>query len=127
MGKRRSCRSRTRMWSHRIRLIFAPLSWPRLSRRIAEERSKSLRHLFLPSRRRAREKEGRNKHYFERAYRVVREVSGPIVLLDDVCTSGAHMIAAHWVLHAPPRRTVALACTFGRSTREQLVTLSEFA
>jgi hypothetical protein len=38
---------------------FAPLSWPRLSPRIAEERSKSLRHLFLPSRRRPREKEGR--------------------------------------------------------------------
>ena len=47
-------------------------------------------------------------------------VKGPIVLLDDVCTSGGHMIGAHWKLHHPPRRQIVLACAFGRTTKEQL-------
>jgi predicted amidophosphoribosyltransferase len=62
----------------------------------------------------------RSPYHFEQAYRILHHVTGPIVLLDDVCTSGGHMIAAHWLLHEPPRRTVALACSFGRTTREQV-------
>jgi hypothetical protein len=62
----------------------------------------------------------RNPHHFEKMYRVVRDVSGPIILLDDVCTTGGHMIGAHWKLHEPQHRPVLLACAFGRTTREQL-------
>jgi predicted amidophosphoribosyltransferase len=62
----------------------------------------------------------RNARHFENVYRVVADVDGNIILLDDVCTSGSHMIAAHWKLHEPPRRAVVLACIFGRTTREQL-------
>lgn len=63
----------------------------------------------------------RDPRHFEREYRIVGQVTGPIVLLDDVCTSGGHMIGAHWVLHDPPTRLVVLACSFGRTTREQII------
>jgi phosphoribosylpyrophosphate synthetase len=48
------------------------------------------------------------------------EIEGPIVLLDDVCTSGRHLIGAHRLLHDPNKSPVVLACTFGRSTKEQI-------
>jgi hypothetical protein len=62
----------------------------------------------------------RSPYHFERVYRIVKRVTGPIILLDDVCTSGGHMIGAHWKLHQPPHREVVLACAFGRTTKEQL-------
>lgn len=64
----------------------------------------------------------RRAEHFEEAYRQACAVAGPIVLLDDVCTSGGHLIGAYRKLHAPPTRNVVLACTFGRSTREQVNT-----
>lgn len=33
--------------------------------------------------------------HFESAYRVVRMPSGPVILVDGVCTSGGHLVAAH--------------------------------
>lgn len=39
-------------------------------------------------------------------YRIVRDVEAPIVLLDDVCTTGAHMIGACWKLKSPKRNIV---------------------
>ena len=60
----------------------------------------------------------RDPEHFENAYRVVRDVKGPIILLDDVCTSGSHLIAAHRVLHRDSS-PVILASTFGRTTKEQ--------
>jgi hypothetical protein len=62
----------------------------------------------------------RNARHFESVYHVADEVEGPIILLDDVCTSGSHMIAAYWKLHEPAKRDVVLACAFGRTTRDQL-------
>jgi hypothetical protein len=61
----------------------------------------------------------RDPKHFEIAYQVVRDVSGPLILLDDVCTGGGHLIAAHWRLHRPAS-PVILACTFGRTTKQQL-------
>jgi hypothetical protein len=64
----------------------------------------------------------RSPHYFEQAYRLASDLKGKIVLLDDVCTSGGHIIGAYWKLEAPPARDVVLACAFGRSTKEQVNT-----
>jgi hypothetical protein len=61
----------------------------------------------------------RSPLHFESSYRVVGKVNGPIVLLDDVCTSGGHMVGAYWKLSAADR-PVVLACAFGRTTKEQL-------
>jgi hypothetical protein len=61
----------------------------------------------------------RDASHFEKAYHIVQSLTGPIILLDDVCTSGGHLIGAHWRLHCE-KSPVVLACTFGRSTKEQL-------
>lgn len=60
----------------------------------------------------------RHADYLEDAYKVIGNVSGPIILLDDVCTSGGHMIGAYRRLHGS-KSPVILACTFGRTTRTQ--------
>ena len=75
--------------------------------------------VFNEEQKKSREGGPRDPEHFEKAYRVVREVKGPVILVDDVCTSGGHLIAAHRVLHRESS-PVILACTFGRSTREQL-------
>jgi predicted amidophosphoribosyltransferase len=43
----------------------------------------------------SREGGPRSASHFEAAYRLTNDVRGPIVLLDDVCTSGGHMIGAY--------------------------------
>jgi hypothetical protein len=64
----------------------------------------------------------RRADHFEQAYRLATVVRGPIVLIDDVCTSGGHLIGAYRKLRAPPTRDVVLACAWGRSTRERVNT-----
>ncbi len=61
----------------------------------------------------------RDPDYFEDAYKVTRSIEGPIILFDDVCTGGGHLIGAHRRLHSE-ESPVVLACTFGRSTKLQL-------
>jgi hypothetical protein len=61
----------------------------------------------------------RSASHFEEAYRITQAVDGPIILLDDVCTGGGHLIGAHWRLHNE-KMPIVLACTFGRSTNKQL-------
>jgi len=61
----------------------------------------------------------RNKTHIEGAYRIVQDVRGPVVLVDDVCTTGNHFVAAAWKLE-PLNCQVVLACAMGRSTKEQL-------
>ncbi|MGY3103432.1 phosphoribosylpyrophosphate synthetase [Bradyrhizobium sp. LM3.4] len=67
----------------------------------------------------SREGGPRDPKHFESAYRIVRTLSGPVILVDDVCTSGGHLVAAYWRLNkqASP---VVLACTFGKTTKAQL-------
>jgi hypothetical protein len=67
----------------------------------------------------SREGGPRDPYYFEGVYRLVTDVQGPIILLDDVCTSGAHMIGACWRLNSS-RRNIILGATFGRTTDVQL-------
>lgn len=62
----------------------------------------------------------RAPEHFEEAYKIIKRVKGPIILFDDVCTGGGHLIGAHWRLHNDNNSPVVLACTFGRSTKEQL-------
>jgi hypothetical protein len=76
--------------------------------------------VFSEAQVKSREGGPRSPHHFESAYRIARPVTGPLVLLDDVCTTGGHMIGAYWKLHEPPTRRVVLACAFGRTTKEQL-------
>jgi hypothetical protein len=67
----------------------------------------------------SREGGSRDPDHFEKVYKVVRDPKGPIILLDDVCTSGAHMIGAHRRLDCR-ESPVVLACAFGRTTKQQL-------
>lgn len=66
----------------------------------------------------ARNGGSRHPDYLEDAYDIVRPVSGPIILVDDVCTSGGHIIAAYRRLNQL-KSPVVLACTFGRTTHVQ--------
>jgi hypothetical protein len=95
-----------------------------LARAVADQSGGTLRAVpalvFDEPQERSHDGGPRCPHHFEKVYRVACNVTGPIVLLDDVCTTGGHMIGAHWRLHEPPRRPVVLACAFGRTTREQL-------
>jgi hypothetical protein len=75
--------------------------------------------VFHEVQQKSREGGPRNPGHFAEAYRVVRNLRGPIILLDDVCTSGGHLVAAHRVLNRESS-PVILATTFGRSTKEQL-------
>lgn len=60
----------------------------------------------------------RSPYYFKGAYKVCGDVKGQIVLIDDVRTSGAHMIGACWKLNSQHRQVV-LGCAFGGSTKER--------
>lgn len=75
--------------------------------------------VFDKVQKKSREGGPREASHFEKAYRVVEAVDGPIILLDDVCTGGGHLIAAQRRLHSE-KTPVVLACTFGRSTKQQL-------
>lgn len=75
---------------------------------------------FREVQKKSREGGPRQASHFEKAYKIVQRPKGPIILLDDVCTSGGHLIAAHWLLHHEQNSPVVLACTFGRTTKEQL-------
>lgn len=61
----------------------------------------------------------RHHSHFEKAYEILQRPKGPIILLDDVCTSGGHLVAAYRLLHQQHKSPVVLACTFGRTTKEQ--------
>jgi hypothetical protein len=74
--------------------------------------------VFREKQQKSREGGPRSPHHFEQAYRIAAQIRGPIVLLDDVCTGGGHLIGAHWKLHGSDRNVV-LACSFGRSTKAQ--------
>ena len=75
--------------------------------------------VFNEVQKKSREGGPREASHFEKAYCLVQAVDGPIILLDDVCTGGGHLIGAHWRLHTK-ETPVVLACTFGRSTKQQL-------
>lgn len=77
--------------------------------------------VFTEPQTKSREGGPRDPYHFENVYRIVRDVEGPIILLDDVCTSGAHIIGACWKLKSP-KRNIVLASAFGRSTGVQLET-----
>jgi hypothetical protein len=61
----------------------------------------------------------RDPSHFEAAYKILQRPNGPIILLDDVCTSGGHLVAARRLLHQENISPIVLACTFGRTTKEQ--------
>lgn len=75
--------------------------------------------VFPEAQKKSREGGPRDPAHFEKVYKVTNAVKGPIILLDDVCTGGGHLIGAYRRLHSNDS-PVVLACTFGRSTNEQV-------
>lgn len=53
-------------------------------------------------------------------YKVIEQVQGQIVLMDDVKTNGGHLIGAKWAIEKNGPGKVILACAFGRTVREQV-------
>lgn len=75
--------------------------------------------VFKTLQKKSRDGGPRDPGHFEAAYNVVKKLNGPIILLDDVCTSGGHIIGAYRRVNTT-KSPVALACTFGRTTKMQL-------
>lgn len=75
--------------------------------------------VFHEVQKKSREGGPRHASHFEAAYKIQQRPKGPIILLDDVCTTGGHIVAAHWLLHREEDSPVVLACTFGRTTKQQ--------
>lgn len=76
--------------------------------------------VFAAPQKKSHEGGPREASHFEKVYVLTAPVEGSIVLLDDVCTGGGHLIAAYRRLNSQ-ESPVVLACTFGRSTKEQIV------
>lgn len=93
-----------------------------LANQIAEESgglfSVSPALVFKEVQKKARDGGARSVEHFLKYYKKTKIVTGPIILIDDVCTSGSHLIAAHKLLHSDSS-PVELACTFGRTTKIQ--------
>jgi hypothetical protein len=60
----------------------------------------------------------RSPQYFETAYNLINNTDMPIVLIDDVCTTGAHFIGACWKLHSSGMNVIG-AIAFGKSTKQR--------
>jgi hypothetical protein len=94
-----------------------------LARKVAEHSDENLKVVpalaFREVQSKSRNGGPRYPEHFRKAYKILQRPRGPIILLDDVCTSGGHIIAAHSLLHRH-ESPVVLACTFGRTTKEQL-------
>jgi hypothetical protein len=55
--------------------------------------------VFSEAQKKSREGGPREASHFEKVYKVLQAIDGPIVLFDDVCTGGGHLIGAHRRLH----------------------------
>lgn len=75
--------------------------------------------VFTEPQEKARKGGPRSASHLEETYRIIGNVEGPIILVDDVWTMGGHLKAACWKL-ASPRRPVILACTVARTTHEHV-------
>ncbi|WJR74939.1 phosphoribosyltransferase [Bradyrhizobium sp. NP1] len=75
--------------------------------------------VFHEPQKKSREGGPRQASHFLKAYKVLERPKGPIILFDDVCTTGGHLAAAHSLLHDEDS-PVVLACAFGRTTKKQL-------
>ena len=75
--------------------------------------------VFKEPQEKARKGGPRSAVHLQEAYQIVRNVEGPIILVDDVWTLGGHLKAACWKL-ASPRRSVILACTVAHTTHEHV-------
>ena len=82
-------------------------------------RLKAAALVFTKPQEKARKGGPRSAAHLQEAYRIVGDVEGPIILVDDVWTLGGHLKAACWKL-ASPQRPIILACTVAHTTREHV-------
>jgi hypothetical protein len=75
--------------------------------------------VFAEPQEKARKGGPRSAPHLEDVYRIIGNVEGPIILVDDVWTMGGHLKAACWKL-ASPRRSVILACTVAHTTHDHV-------
>jgi hypothetical protein len=75
--------------------------------------------VFSEPQEKARKGGPRDATYLQNVYKIVGNVEGQIVLVDDVWTLGGHLKAACRKL-ATPQRSVILACTVGHTTHEHV-------
>jgi hypothetical protein len=75
--------------------------------------------VFAELQEKARKGGPRGATRLEEAYRIIGNVEGPIILVDDVWTTGGHLRAACWKL-ASPSRSIILACTVAHTTHEHV-------
>jgi hypothetical protein len=75
--------------------------------------------VFAELQEKARKGGPRSAIHLEQAYRIVGNVEGPVILVDDVWTIGGHLKAACWKL-ASPSRSVILACTVAHTIHEHV-------
>jgi predicted amidophosphoribosyltransferase len=75
--------------------------------------------VFTEPQEKARKGGPRSASHLEEAYRIIGNVEGPLILVDDVWTMGGHLRAACRKL-AYPRRPVILACTVAHTTHERV-------
>jgi predicted amidophosphoribosyltransferase len=98
---------------------FQTLQLARLVAKAGNHHHKVIPALFRRPQIKSRQGGSRDPGYLEQELRIVKRVAGPIILLDDVCTTGAHFKAACWKLRSAQNR-ILFACAFGRSTKEQM-------
>ena len=75
--------------------------------------------VFTKPQEKARKGGPRDAAHLQEAYKIVGNIEGPIILVDDVWTLGGHLRAACWKL-ASPQRPVILASTVAHTTHEHV-------
>jgi hypothetical protein len=75
--------------------------------------------VFAKAQEKARKGGPRGAAHLEQAYRIIGNVQGPIILVDDVWTLGGHLKAACRKL-ASPGRSIILAATVAHTTHQHV-------
>jgi hypothetical protein len=75
--------------------------------------------VFAEPQEKARKGGPRGADHLQVAYKIIGNVEGPVILIDDVWTLGGHLKAACRKLKSP-QRSIILACTVAHTTHEHV-------